>query len=107
MQRGLLVLVVFPVVAENSQCVGDTLSGVLHLELDRVLTVVHLLMVLVHLNHQDALLSIWLLSIDRKNHIISNESFLWLLARLIEDAQVVPDFPKFVLQGSCLSDVLK
>ncbi len=64
LQCGLLVLVVLPVVAENSQRVGDTLGGVLHLELNRVLTVVHLLMVLVHLNHQNALLSIWLLSID-------------------------------------------
>lgn len=64
MQRGLLVLVVLPVVAENCQRVWDTLGGVLHLELDRVLTVVHLFVVLVHLNHQDALLGIWLLGID-------------------------------------------
>jgi hypothetical protein len=86
LQGCLLVLVVLPVVAEDGQRVGDALSWVLHLELDRVLAVVHLLVILVHLNHQDALLGVWLLRIDRKDHIIGYEGFFRLLTGFVKDA---------------------
>jgi len=64
LQSGLLVLVVFPVVAQDGQCVRDALSGMLHLQLDRILAVVHLFMVFVLLDCEDSFLSVRLLGVN-------------------------------------------
>ena len=64
LQGRLLVFVVLPVVAQDCQCVWDALSGVLHLQLDWILAVVHLFMVLVLLDSEDSLLSVRLLGVN-------------------------------------------
>ena len=97
LECSLLVLVVLPVVAQDGQRVRDAVAGVLHLQLDWVLAVVHLLVILGLLDRQDALLGVRLLGVDRKHHVVGNQCLLRLLARLVEDAQVVPDLPQFVL----------
>jgi len=107
LQSGLLVLVVLPVVAQDGQRVRDALSRVLHLQLDWVLTVIHLFVVLVLLDSEDSLLSVRLLGVDGEYHVIGDEGFLWLLARLVQDSQVVPHFPQLVLQSRCLGNVLE
>lgn len=83
LQSGLLVLIMLPVVAEDGQGVRNTLRWVLHLQLDRVLVVVHILVVFVLLNGKDALLSVGLFGINREDHVVGNECLLWLLASLI------------------------
>lgn len=82
-----------PVVAEDGQSVWNALRRVLHLQLNWVLIVIHVLMILVLLDGKDAFLSVRLLRVNRKYHVVSDQGFLWLLARLIQNAQVVPDFP--------------
>ena len=64
LQSRLLVLVVLPVVTENGECVRDAVGGMLHLELHRVLTVIHLFVVLRLLYRHVTLLCIRLFGVD-------------------------------------------
>ena len=81
MQGSLLIVVVLPVVAKNSQCIWDAVGGMLHLQLD--LVVVHFLLVLGLLDGKDAFLSIWLLWVCGQDHIVSDQGLFWLLASFI------------------------
>ena len=98
---------VLPVVAQDGERVRDAIGRVLHLELDRVLAIVHLFVVPGLVDCQDALLSIHLFWVDREDHVVSDQGLFGLLAGLIKDTQVVPHFPELVLEGRCLSDVLE
>ena len=64
LQSRLLVLVVLPVVTENGECVRDAVGGMLHLELHRVLAIVHLFVVFRLLYRHVSLLCIWLLGVN-------------------------------------------
>ena len=86
LQGGLLVLMVLPVVAQDCESVGYAVAWVLHLKLDRVLAVVHLLVVLGLLDCEDALLGIWLLWVDGEDHVVGDQSLFRLLACLVQDA---------------------
>lgn len=79
----------------------------LHLQLDGILAIVHLLVVLGLFDRKDAFLRIWLLRVDREDHIVGNQGLFRLLAGLIEDTEIVPDLPEFVLQSRGLSNILK
>ena len=107
MQSCLLVLMVLPVVAKDGEGVRDAVTWMLHLQLYRVLAIVHLFVVFGLLDGQDSLLSIWLLRVDTQDHVVGNQSFLRLLASLVQYSKVIPDLPKLVLQGGCLCNVLE
>lgn len=83
LKSGLLVLVMLPVVAKDGQCIGDAVGRVLHLQLHWVLSIVHLLVILGLLDGKDSLLSIRLLRVNGKDHVIGDKSLFRLLASLI------------------------
>jgi hypothetical protein len=53
------------------------------------------------------LLSILLVLLNLENSVVSNESFLGLLALLIQDSKVVPHLVELRLQGSSFDDVVE
>lgn len=85
-----------PVVSKDGQRVWNALRWVLHLQLHRILLIIHFFVILMLLYGKDAFLSIWLLGVNRENHIVGNECLLWLSAGLVQDAKIVPNFPKLV-----------
>jgi hypothetical protein len=67
----------------------------------------HALLVHGALDDHDTILSVLLTLLDLQDSLVSNESFFRLLASLIQDTQVVPDFIKLRLEGSSLDDVVE
>ena len=106
-QCGLLILVVLPVVPQYGEGIGDAVRGVLHLQLNWVLTIVHLLAILGLLDRIDTLLGIGLLGVNGEHHIVRDKGLLRLLASLIQNTEIVPHFPQFMFQSGRLRDVLK
>lgn len=67
----------------------------------------HALLVHRALDDHDTVLSVLLALLNLKNSLISDKSFLRLLASLIQDTQVVPNFVEFRLEGCGLDDVVE
>lgn len=91
----------------NDECVWNARGRVLHLQLAPLLLILDFLLIVAAQNRADSLCGILIFDVNRVNLIVHDDGLFWLIASLIQNAQIVPNFPLTWFEGRRTVQVVK